>query len=644
MRLTSLLAALHVSRRRRPRSIRAHLVTVVLWTLLPLLALTAIVVAVNARSQRQVAQEHLVETAQVLGLAVDRELRAAEAALRALAASPAFDRGDLQALYDRALEIAALHGGVVMLVDQAGRTVLSTASPLGAAMSRSAHPGMVDAVFRSGTSQISDLVIDPVAHRPAIVVGVPITRGKSISHQLHVIIPPDRFAELLAGQRLVPGRVLSLLDRNGTVIAQAPARASIGGAPPPKFLTRVSQGDLGPPPALSLAHGSHVVSRSPHSGWTMALRMPASETYEGIWRPLLLVLGAAALTFFIGLGVADVLGGRLAAPLTGLATAAHLRRAGVDVRDGPSGVAEVEDLRRALDDVDHDNITERQQIERERARLLEIAQSARAEAESASRLRDEFIATLSHELRTPLHAITGWLALLRSGLDPAQQQHALDVIERNVQAQTLLVRDLFDVSRIGHDALGLEMRWTDLSPVVRNGCEALRPSAEVKGVFLQFTGASAGRALIDSQRIQQVIWNLVTNALRFTPPGGRIDVTLDRHAASWFRITVKDTGRGIPRPMLPHLFERFRRDESEITHTGRGLGLGLVIVKRLVERHGGTVRADSDGPGTGATFTVDLPAGEPPVDPKSSAGERDVTADGPGGDVRGMSAALEARL
>jgi signal transduction histidine kinase len=248
------------------------------------------------------------------------------------------------------------------------------------------------------------------------------------------------------------------------------------------------------------------------------------------------------------------------------------------------------------------------QAEEEREKLLEREQAARAEAELANRLKDDFLATLSHELRTPLNAIVGWSDVLRNGHPNAEDlAEGLEAIERNAKAQSQLISDLLDVSRITSGKLRLEARPMDLAETIRESLEALVHSVQAKGIELeQSMGSGVGRIVGDPQRLQQVIWNLVNNAVKFTPRGGKIRVALENEEGH-ARITVEDNGRGIKPDFLPHIFERFRQEDATSKRNQGGLGLGLAIVHRLVEMHGGTVSAQSEGEGRGARFIVRLP-------------------------------------
>jgi PAS domain S-box-containing protein len=235
------------------------------------------------------------------------------------------------------------------------------------------------------------------------------------------------------------------------------------------------------------------------------------------------------------------------------------------------------------------------------ARLYSVAQEA-------NRIKDEFLATLSHELRTPLTAILGWAVMLRTTrFSEEAVSRALESIERNAKAQTQIVEDVLDVSRIITGKLRLDIRPLELAPVIQTSVDTLRPTAEAKGVLLHATiDEDAGAVAGDPARIQQIIWNMLSNAIKFTPKGAAVELRLER-AEPHARIIVSDTGMGIRREFLPYVFDRFRQADGSISRRHGGLGLGLAIVRHLVELHGGTVRAESPGEGQGATFTVELP-------------------------------------
>ncbi len=254
------------------------------------------------------------------------------------------------------------------------------------------------------------------------------------------------------------------------------------------------------------------------------------------------------------------------------------------------------------------DITDRKRGDEERGLLLEREQVAHAEADNANGIKDEFLALLSHELRTPLTSILGWADLLIEGkLDDFAAEHALETIGRNARAQRQLIDDLLDTSRIITGKLRLEVRPVELVALIESVVEAVHPAALARNIRLQ-TDLSALTSPIsgDPQRLQQIIWNLLTNAIKFTPKGGSVEVRLER-IDSHLELIITDTGQGIEPAFLPHVFERFLQSDSSSTRRHGGLGLGLSIVRQLVELHGGTVMVLSEGVGMGATFKVTLP-------------------------------------
>jgi signal transduction histidine kinase len=252
-------------------------------------------------------------------------------------------------------------------------------------------------------------------------------------------------------------------------------------------------------------------------------------------------------------------------------------------------------------------IAERERIERERLELLERERFARAEAESVNRLKDEFLATLSHELRTPLNAILGWSHLLTSGkTNPATSQRALNVIRNNAMAQSQLIEDILDVSRIISGKLRLRVRAVDVAEVLGAALDSVSPAAEAKAILIERDLEPLEPIAGDPDRLQQVFWNLLSNAVKFTPRDGRVVIRLRRESGDAV-VSVEDTGIGISADFLPYVFDRFRQADGTATRRHGGLGLGMAIVRYLVELHGGTVRVESEGENRGATFTAALP-------------------------------------
>jgi len=273
------------------------------------------------------------------------------------------------------------------------------------------------------------------------------------------------------------------------------------------------------------------------------------------------------------------------------------------------------------------DITAREQLAAERERLLASERSARAEAERANRIKDEFLATLSHELRSPLNAIVGWTSVLRRREHDSEFTQGLEAIERNARVQTQLISDLLDVARISSGKIRLEIEPVELRSIIESSIGTVAPAALAKRI--EISHPQPGPSLwvqCDPSRLQQVIWNLLSNAVKFTPRGGRVSVELMRTAGPTAELVVRDNGQGIKPEFLPHMFERFRQEDSSKTRSYSGLGLGLSIVKQLTELHGGSVRAHSAGEGKGAAFIVALPVMEH-IDVPEPARQRSATED-----------------
>ena len=256
------------------------------------------------------------------------------------------------------------------------------------------------------------------------------------------------------------------------------------------------------------------------------------------------------------------------------------------------------------------DVTDRKRAEEARAQLIR-EQTVRAEAERSSRMKDEFLATVSHELRAPLNAILGWARLLRGGnLDEASVKRALETVERNAKLQAQIIEDLLDVSRIVSGQLRLDLQPAELAPIINAAIDVMRPAAGAKSIRLpEPLETQTGLVLVDPNRMQQVLWNLISNAIKFTPAGGQVEIRLQRLEPELL-ISVIDTGIGISPDFLPHVFERFRQADGSSTRNYGGLGLGLAIARHLAELHGGRIAAESLGPGTGSTFMVWLPLAE----------------------------------
>lgn len=331
--------------------------------------------------------------------------------------------------------------------------------------------------------------------------------------------------------------------------------------------------------------------------------------------------GLAGEAEVLGRGFTDVFAGWLT---PGLArrfaqAVARCERDAMEVRVGGRHLEielepmQAEDDRRGCVCIVRD-VSERTRVARIEADLLEFERAARTAAEEANRAKDEFLAVLSHELRTPLAAMLGWVRLLASRrLDERDTARALEVVDRNIRLQTQLVEDLLDVSRIVSGKLRIEAGPVEVRVVVGTAVDAVAAAAAAKRIRLDVACGDVGWLIGDAARLGQVMSNLLSNAVKFTPVGGQVFLHAERQDGR-IRIAVRDTGQGIDAMLLPHIFDRFRQGEGASQRSHTGLGLGLAIVRHVVDLHGGMVTASSEGIGSGATFTVDLPAADPPAD------------------------------
>src|SRR5262249_31463781 len=332
-------------------------------------------------------------------------------------------------------------------------------------------------------------------------------------------------------------------------------------------------------------------SRSAKHGLLVAIAEPRDYVDGPVRRMLWLLAGVWVLILAAGGGLGLLLGQAIVRAMRSASSAAMALARGEPVAPAGSRISEIDDLATGL---------------REAAMTLEARNRERDEA---SRLKDEFLMTISHELRTPLTAIYGWSRMLSTNqLREHQRDRALVAIERNARALGQLVDDLLEVSGWGSGRLRLDVQAVAVPDAVTGAIDAIRPAAIAKNITVG-TSVAAGEMVVsgDAGRLQQVVWNLLSNAVRFTPAGGRIDVAIARTTDS-VSIAVRDSGAGIAADFLPHVFERFRQGGAGTTRTHGGLGLGLATVRHLVELHGGTVRAENNTPAPGATFHVTLPA------------------------------------
>jgi len=591
--------------------LRTHLIVLTLATVVPAVLFAVGLIVYHTRLERLSLERGMRDTARALALALDRDINDIKTGIETLSASKYLNGPvDLAHFYEEGTTVSKGFGGWAVLSDPSGRQILNTSRPLGAALPipTMASLEMMRSVADRRTTFVSNVFVGTVSRQPAVIVAAPIIRDGQVRYILDFSFPPTQFTKLLQEAALSRGWIALITDRDGGVVARVPDPAAfVGRKEGQQWTTKTASADegflkgdvLGGPSVYS------AYRRSRETGWVVAVAAPIKLVDAGIRRSMLALSGGGVLLLAVACGLAYVLGKRIAAPIVALSDSLKAEPE-APLPAGQSRVSEVEDLRRALEDA------------QAAGRRAELAHAARREAEAANRAKDDFLAVLSHELRTPLNAMFGWVRMLRTGhLDGAAAAHGLEVIERNVTQQSRLISDLLDASRIVFGRLELSLQAVDFPALVASVVESIRPSAEIRGISLKSElDPDASPVNGDPDRLRQVVENILGNAIKFTPPNGSVTVRLAGDGDVC--LTVSDTGRGIDGELLPHIFERFKQSDSPSPRSHAGLGLGLAIVRHLVELHGGRVRAESEGVGQGATFTVVLPIVASPEDTASA--------------------------
>ena len=593
----------------RGASLRRRLLLLAAVAIVPLAVTSGIGVYAVAQQQRVHAERVGLELARALATAVDGEHRSSISVLASLATSRALDGDDLRGFLNRARRVLATqpNWAAVMLSDPSGAVLADTRHAYGVALPSIASETGFQTTVAARVATVGNLMVGPPG-TVSFPVRTPVVLDGGLRYVLTALVKPDAVLEVVRRQRVPADWIVSVFDANGLRVARSRAHAeTLGGRAAPSVQVLMASGaaeGVGQTRTLEGESTYTSYSRLPTSGWTAVPGIPASLVEAAAYRSLVAYGGGILLSIAVGTLGAIWVARSISRPIGALRLLAQAlgRREALPAPD--IAIPEIRDVAVALSSA----AEERTRDEAERERLLRREQDARATAEAANRGKDQFLATLSHELRTPLNAVYGWARMLRDGQVPADEaDRALEAIIRNANSQVQLIDDLLDVSRIVTGKMRLDVRAVDMSTVIESAMDAVRPAATAKGIRLQSVlDPRAGPITGDPARLQQVMWNLLMNAVKFTPRGGRVQVHLLR-VHSHVEIVVSDTGQGIAPEMLFSIFDRFRQADSSTTRAHGGLGLGLALVKHLVELHGGSVVAESGGAEKGATFVVRLP-------------------------------------
>ncbi|NES95425.1 MAG: response regulator [Desertifilum sp. SIO1I2] len=574
--------------------------------------LFAVTVVYQLSRQEQAASERrILLAARNLASTVERELSSTTRTLQALTALESLTSNDLQAFHQEATQVVQTQASwvTVILLSPEGQQLVNTLQPFGQPLPQASERDSLQEVVTTNQPAIGNFSPSILKRNlSGVPVRIPVMRDGQLQYILTAILNQTAIAQAVQAQTSIEGEwTRTIVDGQGVVVARTrePERF-VGQRGTPSFLQRIEREREGVYRDTTLDNISVFIAFSQigNSPWTAAVTVPVQVIQKPTRQALLLTVGSGlALLLVSGIG-AFILSRQISRSITLAADAAAALAKGEHPHVSSLSIREVVFLGQSLKFAA--NLLS--QREQEREENLRRAEAAREEAEAANRIKDEFLTVLSHELRTPLNPILGWSQLLRRGkLDAAMTATALETIERNAKLQTQLIEDLLDVSRILKGKLALNMAPVNLASTIEAAIATIHLAAEAKsiGVQTQFPPVAL-QVLGDATRLQQAIWNLLSNAVKFTPPGGQVEVQLGR-VDSIAQIRVCDTGKGIHPDFVPYVFEYFRQQDSTTTRQFGGLGLGLAIVRHLVELHGGTVQAESLGEGQGATFTVSLP-------------------------------------
>jgi signal transduction histidine kinase/ActR/RegA family two-component response regulator len=596
----------------RGEPLRRRLYLLAAAAIVPLAAMAGIALLALAQQQRAQAERAGIELTRALATAVDAELQRSVAALEAMAISPALDSGDLRRFHE---SMRRVHAGradwvTVTLADRTGQQLANATRPFGAELPKVVDPDSLERVFRSGRLVIGALTAGR-GGVPAVPVRVPVSRNNEVRYVLTAAVKADSFLEVLNRQRVPPDWVVSVFDAKNMRVARSRQHAEFVNQPPaPSLQALMQQGDEGAGMTYVL-EGDKVYtafSRSRTSGWTLAIGVPRSAVESGGLRSLAAYGGGILLSIAVAVLAALAIGRGITAPMAWLRAAAQALGRRETVVPPATRILEIREVGSALAAA----AKERAQHEAEREQLLRREQEARANAEAASRAKDEFLAMLGHELRNPLGAIANASRLLEHPrIDAETAQRAREVISRQVEHLGRLTDDLLDAGRAIMGKIVLERQPLDLAAVVSRALGTLQAAGRL-GAHRVERELEPVWVNADYTRVEQIVVNLVGNAVKFTPAGGTITVCVKPQSEEAL-ISVRDTGVGMPPELGDRVFDLFVQGDPALDRGQGGLGIGLTLVRRLAELHGGSVTAASEGPGRGSEFTVRLPAIAPPA-------------------------------
>jgi signal transduction histidine kinase/ActR/RegA family two-component response regulator len=606
------------------RPLRRYLVVLALAGILPLTLLTGAGLIQLYRQQRDDAQRRAVEITRAVAIAVDLELERSLSALKALAGSATLRRGDLatfQEVMRRSAEGQAYWRNVI-LADPDGKPLANTRVNAGDPMPPTIEPASLEAAVRTGRPAVGALMKGE--KRFAFAIRAPVVEEGRVRYVVSAVVAPEAILQII--QRLaVPDEwTISVFDARGARVARnRNHEIFLGEAASPSLQALMTSGAAEGSGLTRVLEGGEAFtaySRLAGSGWAVALSIPR-ERVDLAARRTVEVYGAAVLvSLFIGMLAVLAVARRVNEPIARLRDGAQLMGEGGQPAPVETGIREIDQVGDAMAKA----AAQRRAYEDERERFLKIEQDARSEAEEANRAKDRFLAMLAHELRNPLAALSNAASLMRhAGHDPRAAQRAVDVVQRQVSHLARLTDDLLDAARALLGKTRLHVAPTNLAAVAGEVLATLKSTGRSDGHLMRSELRDAW-VEGDAVRLDQIATNLVVNALKYTPPGGTISVSTYREGGHAV-LSVADTGAGMSKELAARAFDLFVQGERALDRAAGGLGIGLTLVRRLAELHGGTADVKSEGEGRGSEFIVRLPAiaapaAKEPAEPSRAAG------------------------
>ena len=610
--------------RKRSVPLRRRLVLLTAAAIVPLAVVAAIALFALTHEQRRQAEHSGIEITRALSTAVDAELQRSTSVLEAIATATLLDQADLSRYHQLLARVVTTrpNWSSIIVHDARGEIVLDTARPFGASVPGTAEPESLQRVMRERRSAVGSLARG-YQGAWAFPVRVPVLRDGQLRYVLTAVVRPDGIVEVVTRQKLPPDWVVSVFDSRLQRVARSRQHAeSLGKPPSPSLAAMIEHGKVEGSGLTEALEGDRIYtaySRSQRTGWAVAIGIPASAVDAAGRRSLAVYGGGLLLSLALGALAALAIARSITRPIGELRAAAQAlgRRESVVP---PS--TDIHEIRQVSDSLTASG-DERARSDAEREQLLVREKQARALAETANRSKDEFLAMLGHELRNPLGAIANARRLLedpRSDADAVAQAKA--IIARQVDHLSRMTDDLLDAARAMTGKIVLQRQPLELAQAASHVIDARRPSQKVVRM-LEPAWISA-----DPTRIEQIIGNLLSNAMKYTPGAGTITVSVRREGRDAV-LRIADDGAGMPAELVERVFEPFVQGERSLDRSYGGLGIGLTVVRRLAELHGGSARAQSAGPGRGSLFTVTLPsiaAPQPPAarraEPRDNTGRR----------------------